>query len=93
MTRPRGLRFLYDLHRMNVAVSRARALSVVVAEPRALACFGPDSEHMRLANALCRYAELATGMVSDGPARRRCCNDARRAHVAGTVGVRPAGRR
>jgi hypothetical protein len=27
---PRGVSFLYDLHRLNVAVSRARALAVVV---------------------------------------------------------------
>jgi superfamily I DNA and/or RNA helicase len=28
---PRGLEFLYDLHRLNVATSRARALAIIVA--------------------------------------------------------------
>ena len=30
---PRGLDFLYDLHRLNVATSRARALATIVASP------------------------------------------------------------
>ena len=32
---PRGVAFLYDLHRLNVAISRAKAISVVVASPAA----------------------------------------------------------
>jgi len=32
-TRRRGLDFLYDLHRLNVATSRARALAIIVASP------------------------------------------------------------
>src|SRR5205807_6365585 len=30
---PRGLDFLYDPHRLNVATSRARALAIIVASP------------------------------------------------------------
>ena len=30
---PRGLEFLYDPHRLNVATSRARALAIIVASP------------------------------------------------------------
>lgn len=30
---PRGMEFLYDLHRLNVATSRAQCLAIVVASP------------------------------------------------------------
>jgi uncharacterized protein len=56
---PRGMPFLYDPHRFNVATSRARAAVIVVASPR---LFEPDCrtpEQMRWANGLCRYRELA----------------------------------
>ncbi len=56
---PRGLGFLYSLNRFNVATSRARCLCIVVASPL---LFEPDCQspaHMQLANALCRYRELA----------------------------------
>jgi uncharacterized protein len=54
-----GMEFLYDLHRLNVATSRARCVCIIVASPR---LFEPECRtphQMRLANALCRYGELA----------------------------------
>ncbi len=57
---PRGMDFLYDLHRLNVAVSRARSISVVVCSPLLLKVLCRTPHQMRLANALCRYAEVAT---------------------------------
>jgi hypothetical protein len=57
---PRGLEFLYSLNRLNVATSRARCAVFIVANPR---LFAPDCKTPRqiaLANALCRYRELAT---------------------------------
>jgi predicted RecB family nuclease len=56
---PRGLSFLYDRHRLNVASSRARCVSVVVANASLLrpACSTPV--HLRLASALTRFVELA----------------------------------
>jgi uncharacterized protein len=57
---PRGMAFLYDPHRFNVATSRARGAVIVVASP---ALFEPDCrtpEQMRWANGLCRYREVAT---------------------------------
>jgi uncharacterized protein len=56
---PRGLEFLYSLNRMNVAVSRARAVFILVASPALFepACRSPHQ--MKLANALCRLRELA----------------------------------
>jgi uncharacterized protein len=56
---PRGLEFLYSPNRLNVATSRARCAAVIVASPH---LFAPDCRtprQMRLANALCRYRELA----------------------------------
>jgi uncharacterized protein len=56
---PRGMEFLYSLHRFNVATSRGRALCVVVGSPRLLEAQCRTPHQMRLANALCRFAELA----------------------------------
>lgn len=55
---PRGLEFLYSANRLNVAVSRARALAVVVASPALLAAPVRTVEQLRLVNGLCRFAEL-----------------------------------
>lgn len=55
---PRTMEFLYDLHRLNVAVSRARALAYVVCSPELLRVLCRTPEQMRLVNALCRYVEL-----------------------------------
>ena len=59
---PRGMGFLYSLNRLNVATSRAKALSILVCSP---ALFEPECrtpEQMRMANAFCRYLELATAL-------------------------------
>ena len=56
---PRGLEFLYSLNRLNVATSRAQAIVIVVASPRLLEPECRTPRHMQLANALCRYFELA----------------------------------
>jgi uncharacterized protein len=57
---PRGMEFLYSLNRLNVATSRARCVCVLVGSPAIFepACKTP--EQMKLANAYCRYIELAT---------------------------------
>jgi predicted RecB family nuclease len=56
---PRGVDFLYDLHRLNVAVSRARALTVIVACPQLLDAEVHTPEQLRAVNALCHYVEEA----------------------------------
>jgi uncharacterized protein len=56
---PRGVDFLFDLHRFNVAVSRARAMSIVVASPVLLDAEVHSPEQLRAVNALCRYADEA----------------------------------
>jgi AAA domain/RNase_H superfamily len=58
---PRGLEFLYDPHRLNVATSRARALAVIVASPALIEVFCRNPRQMLLANALCRAWESAGG--------------------------------
>jgi uncharacterized protein len=56
---PRGMEFLYSLNRLNVATSRARCLAVVVASPALVRVRARTPRQMRLANALCRFLELA----------------------------------
>jgi predicted RecB family nuclease len=56
---PHGMEFLYSPNRFNVATSRARCACIVVGSPR---LFEPDCrspKQMRLANAFCRYLEMA----------------------------------
>jgi hypothetical protein len=56
---PHGMEFLYSLNRLNVATSRARCLSVLVTSPD---LFEPECRtprQIQLANAFCRYRELA----------------------------------
>ena len=62
---PRDLEFLYSGNRLNVAISRARGLAVLVASPDLLhvACRTP--EQMRLVNAFCRYIEIAAEQERD----------------------------
>lgn len=57
---PRGMEFLYSLNRLNVATSRARCVCVLVASPRLFEPHCRTPRQMQLANAFCRYAELAT---------------------------------
>jgi uncharacterized protein len=56
---PRNLAFLLSLNRLNVAVSRARALAIVVASPQLLDVRCRSLADMRLASALCLLAEIA----------------------------------
>ena len=56
---PRGMEFLYDLNRLNVATSRARCACILVASPRLLEPECKTPRQMRLANAMCRYVELS----------------------------------
>lgn len=57
---PRGLDFLMSRNRLNVAVSRAQCLAYVACSPRLLEVDCRTVEHLKLANALCRFAEYAS---------------------------------
>ena len=65
---PRNLEFLFSLNRLNVAVSRARGLSMIVCSPELLRARCHTPEQMRLVNALCRYAEMAAPWDAQSPA-------------------------
>jgi uncharacterized protein len=56
---PRGMEFLYSLNRLNVATSRARCAAIIVASPALLEPECRTPRQMQLANALCRFRELA----------------------------------
>jgi predicted RecB family nuclease len=61
---PRGLDFLFDAHRLNVAVSRAQCLAVLVHSPRLLDADCPTLETMELVDGVCRFVEVATHTIS-----------------------------
>ena len=56
---PRGMEFLYSLNRLNVATSRAMTAVIVVGSPRLFEPECRSPRQMQLANALCRYREMA----------------------------------
>ncbi len=57
---PRGMEFLYSLNRLNVATSRAKCICVLVASPKLFEPECRSPRQMQLANAFCRYVEMAT---------------------------------
>jgi uncharacterized protein len=57
---PRGLDFLFSRNRLNVAISRARALAVLVCSPRLLETRCRTVEQMRLVNGLCAFVQHAS---------------------------------
>jgi uncharacterized protein len=59
---PRGMEFLYSANRLNVATSRAKCVCVVVAAPRLFEAECRTPRQMQLANAFCRYLELAIAL-------------------------------
>lgn len=57
---PRGMSFLYNPNRLNVATSRAKCMCILVSSPLLLEPDCHTIEQMRWANALCRFREFAT---------------------------------
>ena len=57
---PRGMEFLYSGNRLNVALSRAQALVILVNSPELLYARCRTPAELAQANALCRFVELAT---------------------------------
>lgn len=60
---PRGMSFLYNPNRLNVATSRAQCACILVATPQLMGPEGRTPEQMRWANGLCRFRELAQEVV------------------------------
>jgi len=59
---PRGMEFLYSANRFNVAISRAKCLAILVASPAVFDAECKTPRQMQLANAFCRFQELATAI-------------------------------
>jgi len=57
---PRGMEFLYSANRLNVAVSRAKCMTILVASPEVFEAECKTPRQMQLANAFCRYLELSS---------------------------------
>jgi uncharacterized protein len=55
----RSMDFLYSLNRLNVAISRAQGMAVLVCSPALLGVHCRTAEQLILANALCRLVEMA----------------------------------
>lgn len=64
---PRGLDFLFNRNRLNVAVSRAQCLAVLVVSPKLLDAECRTIEAMELVDGVCRFAELARPIVQPTP--------------------------
>jgi predicted RecB family nuclease len=56
---PRGMEFLYSSNRLNVATSRAQCLTVLIASPALFEVQCKTPRQIELANAFCRYLEMA----------------------------------
>ena len=56
---PHNLPFLFSRNRLNVAISRAQCLAILVCSPRLLEARCRSIDEMMLVNALCRLVEYA----------------------------------
>lgn len=59
---PRGMEFLYSSNRLNVATSRARCVCILVGSPFLFEAECRTPRQMQLANAFCRYLEMASAV-------------------------------
>ena len=60
---PRGMEFLYSSNRLNVAISRAKCIAILVASPQIFEAECKTPRQMQLANAFCRFSELAETII------------------------------
>jgi superfamily I DNA and/or RNA helicase len=65
---PRNVEFLFSRNRLNVAISRAQCLAVLVASPELLHIRCRNVDQLRMVNALCRLVEMAEDQARAVPA-------------------------
>ena len=63
---PRDMGFLYSRNRLNVAISRARSVALLIASPTLLEAGCRTPEQMRMVDALCRFVETAEARSRPG---------------------------
>ena len=61
---PRGMEFLYSLNRLNVATSRAKCISIIVGSPQLFEVECRTPRQIQMANAFCRYLEMADQLTT-----------------------------
>src|SRR4029077_17756529 len=61
---PRDMGFLYSGNRLNVAISRAKSVALLIASPTLLEAGCRTPEQMRMVDALCRFVETAAAQAS-----------------------------
>jgi hypothetical protein len=66
---PRFIDFLYSTNRLNVALSRAKSLALLVANPELMSITCSTPEQMALVNALCWVWEYSWETLQPPPAR------------------------
>jgi len=64
---PRDMSFLYSRNRLNVAISRAQSVALLVCEPTLLTAGCRTPEQMRMVDALCRFVETAAAQEAGDP--------------------------
>ncbi len=55
---PRGMEFMYDADRLNVATSRARCVAMIVASPSLMRPSCKTPRQMKLANGYAKFGEM-----------------------------------
>jgi uncharacterized protein len=63
-TLPRDLEFLFEKNRLNVAISRAQCMTVLVCSPLLLELRCKTPDEMALVNLLCAYVESTQGLAT-----------------------------
>ena len=63
---PRDIEFLYSKNRLNVAISRAKCLALVVASPQLMAVRCNTPEQMALVNTLCWVKDYSDAQQTEG---------------------------
>jgi uncharacterized protein len=61
---PRDIEFLFSKNRLNVAISRAQALMIFIANPKLMQIKCNRPEEMAMVNTLCKVAQYKNSALS-----------------------------